>query len=208
VVSAVSVAATLISILSVGGAVGVADVGWGWAVPAMIFAALTVVLAVWASLPREDHLRPGDLDDVDRFFTGQIKRRGRLLRASGLTLCLALLAMPLPFLIAATSSPSAQLSLSVSRWGAALALNAHADHLSGRSIRLDLKLEIDKKEELLARRSEALESTVSLSSSLPLTAVARGSVVVARLYQGGDLVLMRCVHLGGYLLADEPSRDH
>jgi hypothetical protein len=33
---------------------------------------LTVVLAVWAALPRESNLSPGNLDAVDAYFTEQI----------------------------------------------------------------------------------------------------------------------------------------
>lgn len=193
--------------LSIGGAVALAEVGWGWAVPAMAFAALTVVLAIWASIPREIELWPGELESVDRFFTGQIKLRGRLLRASGLTLCLALLCLPLPFIVAALHSPSPELSLSASRSGPALALSAHADHVSAGNTRLDLKLETDRGEQLLGRRSEPLDSTMSLSSSLPLAIVPRGAIIVASLYRNGNLLLVRCLHLHGGLMGTPPIKE-
>lgn len=129
VVGAVTVAATLISALGLLSATELADVGWGWALPSVLLAALAAALAVWATTPVFDTIAPGDLEALDRFFTRQLKTRGLIVRAASICLALALIATALPALAAAKQSRKASWDLTVARKSKTFVLHLEGQHL-------------------------------------------------------------------------------
>lgn len=189
VVSAVSVAATLTAGLSLGGAVAIAEVGWGWALPSILASALTVVLGVWATIPRTDDLHPGDLEDVDRFFSEQIRFRGRLLRAAGVSLCIAFVCIPVPFIAATVESPDPSLSLVATRAGGRVHVNADAEH-GGSGSTLIVGLSSPEGVQFLGY---ALGEAGGIETSVaPLDIPAQGTIF-AHLLKGREVILRRSI---------------
>ena len=197
VVSAVSLAAALIAGLSLSGAVAIADVGWAWALPSVIFSALTVILAVWASMPRTDEVRPGDLDDVDRFFTAQIRFRGRLLRASGATLCVAFLCAPIPFIAATGETTPPTLTLTVASQGDDIKVAVDADHIGANAV-LSVTAFSDRGVKVLGRSVGSVENGANLEISIPSFGKSLGAIITGNLLEGDVVTLRRSVSLKGF----------
>jgi hypothetical protein len=164
-------------------------VGWEWALPAVLFSGLTVVLAVWAALPRESTLSPGNLNAVDAYFTEQIKCRGRLLKASGIFLCLALFSLPLPFLAAAYESPDPVLGIAASSNGSEVQVVVEARHI-GSNGAVYVGVASSSGERVLARSEGSVNGVVDLTASL-LRIPPSAARIFARVRQGDDIVVER-----------------
>jgi hypothetical protein len=131
VVSAVSVAAILVSGLGLVSAITLTDTGWGWALPTIILSAISVALAIWATVPSRQAVKPGDLEDVQRFFAGQIRKRGNLVRAAAISIGCAVLLTPLPALAAAfSSSPDVAFNVSAMPRGSTAVVTIEGEHLA------------------------------------------------------------------------------
>jgi len=68
----------------------------GWLLPSLIAATLGLILAVTAALGTADEVNVDDLEDVDRYYSRQIKCRGRRVRGAALALAVSLLLALLP----------------------------------------------------------------------------------------------------------------
>jgi hypothetical protein len=130
VVGAVSVTATLVSALGLVSATTLSGAGWGWALPAVVFSAGSIALAVWATVPSGGPIRPGDLDDVQRFFDREIRRRGGVVRAAAVALGLALLSTPLPLVADGLSVPKAAFNVTVVRRGGSAIVAVQGENLN------------------------------------------------------------------------------
>ena len=197
IVSGVSITAALTSALSLAGAVGVAKVGWGYALPAVVFSATTVALAIWASIPRKDVLRPGDLEDVDRFFTDQLAFRGRLLRLSGLTLCAALASIPIPFIAGSLESEGPGFAVTANVEGGRLKVAAEAED-AGSDASIVLSLAMPRGERVIGRADGASEGTVAVRASVPNRIAGRSATINAELLDGEKVLDRRSIPLPGF----------
>jgi hypothetical protein len=179
-------------------------VGWGWALPAVFFSAATIALAIWAALPRESSISPGDLEQVNAYFTEQIKFRGRFLKASALTLCLALLCLPLPFIASAWESPDPALELTAARHGKGLVVHVGAQHIDSDAT-LTVRLRAHHGfHRTVGRSSGAIDGAVALVISLPIRSVPPCAQLVVRVFEHGNVALARSVKLGRGLSAPGP----
>jgi hypothetical protein len=169
VVGAVSVAATLVSALGLLSATELADVGWAWALPSILLSALAAALAVWATVPVFDEVAPGNLEDVDRYFTHQLRWRGGTVRAAALSFGLGLALTPLPALVAAVDAPDPSWDVTVARQGAMLSFSVTGEHLGSDSV-VELALVKPKPGRLLEAEADS-HGKASGKASLPLTAV-------------------------------------
>jgi hypothetical protein len=181
-------------------------VGWGWALPAVLFSALTVALAIWASLPRDSLISPGDLEQVNAYFTEQIKYRTRYLRASALTLCFALLCLPLPFIASAWESSDPTLSLTASRDGNAISIHARAQHIDDDATLSVLLRAHHSFPRTLGHSSGTDEGRAELDISLPRHAVPPCSKLLVRVAEDGRLTSNRLIKLGRGLSAPRPMQ--
>lgn len=68
----------------------------GWLLPSLIAAAFAMGLALFAAIGTGDSVRVDDLEDVDRYYSSQIRRRGRMIRLAGLALAASLLLALIP----------------------------------------------------------------------------------------------------------------
>jgi hypothetical protein len=68
----------------------------GWLLPCLVCAALAVILSVLAAMGGADEVNVDDLEDVDRYFSRQIERRGWLVRLAGIALAASLVLALLP----------------------------------------------------------------------------------------------------------------
>lgn len=180
--------------------------GWGWALPAVLFSALTVALAIWASLPRDSLISPGDLEQVNAYFTEQIKYRTRYLRASALTLCFALLCLPLPFIASTWESSDLSLSLTASRDGDTVSIHARAQHIDDDAT-LSVLLRAHRSFfRILGHSAGTNEGGTELDISLPRHAVPPRSKLILRVTEGGRLASSRLIKLGRGLSAPGPMQ--
>lgn len=196
VVSAVSVAAALTAGLSLGGAVAIAEVGWGWAFPSVALSALAVVLAVWASMPRMDELHPGNLEDVDRFFTEQIRFRGRLLRASGVSLCVAFVCIPIPFIAASCESLGPGFSLKASHDAGEVQIVVDAEHVDSDAT-ISVIINSPEGARVLGHSSGAIRGAADVEVTMLRSDVPVDATIVARLLEGGEITLQRSIAAEG-----------
>lgn len=170
IVGSISVAAALVSALGVLGATEVADVGWGWALPSVLLAAASAALSIWATVPVFSYVRPGDLEDVDRFFTHQIKWRGGLVRAAGLAFGLALLLTPLPLLAATVRGEHPAVDVTAVRRGDQLVTAVAAKH-ADENATIELTADTDPPLRLLELQVDR-DGTATGTASVPLKRVA------------------------------------
>lgn|GEM_PF-3025289 len=68
----------------------------GWLLPSLIAAAFAMGLALFAAIGTGDSVQVDDLEDVDRYYSSQIRQRGRLIRLAGLALAASLLLALIP----------------------------------------------------------------------------------------------------------------
>jgi len=135
VVGVVAVIAALSSGLGLLSATELSDAGWGWAIPTTVLAAISVAVAIWATIPKLDEVRPGDLEDVDRFFSAQIKFRGRLVRFAACGIAAALVLTPLPLFASAVGGEgSPQVGLSLESRGSYYEISAEGTSLEADSL--------------------------------------------------------------------------
>lgn len=114
ITSALTLASALVGGFGLISAVELNDVGVGWALPAVLAAAVSTGCAVWATVPSASTLRPGDLSAVEWWFDHQIKRRVKLVRVAGISLALAVACASLPMIASAVDEPATKLAQSVS----------------------------------------------------------------------------------------------
>jgi hypothetical protein len=103
VLATVTVVGGLLTGLGVLGDTAVSDHP-AWALPSLLAAAISVAVAVWATVGSNDEVQVDDLDDVDRYYTEQIRQRGKLARIAGSMLAIALLLAVVPAIRAAATS--------------------------------------------------------------------------------------------------------
>jgi hypothetical protein len=189
IVGAISVAATIASGLTLLSAVKLAGVGWGWAVPAIAFSSGAIILAVLAAIPAATVIRPGDLEDVDRFFSGQLRRRGCLLKAAAISLVLALLTIPVPSIVAGLEKETASLGLSAMGQDAYLEIIARGEKLpSGRA---ELSATSGKERRVLGVADIRSNGVLALSSAVPIRDFSSGARIVVVVASKGHVVARR-----------------
>jgi hypothetical protein len=176
VVGAFSVAAALVSGLGLVSATALTDAGWGWAVPTIVLSAISMALAVWATVPARATVSPGDLEDVADFFAGEIKRRGCLVRSAAVLFGFAMLLTPLPAVRAAWSSPDATLDVTATRRSNDLVLSVEAEHLPRNAI---VTMVAASGARLLTGGSDG-QGRLSAGAEVPMTVAAGQVRVVAR----------------------------
>ncbi|MGO9973133.1 MAG: hypothetical protein ACLP01_10045 [Solirubrobacteraceae bacterium] len=113
VTAAVTLAGTLAGVFGLVAATTLASVGIGWALPTVILAAISIACAILATVPAPGKVAPGDLFAVERFFRGQIRKRGLLVRGAAWALAVAVLLAPLPMLAAALANDGPAIDLTV-----------------------------------------------------------------------------------------------
>jgi hypothetical protein len=117
VTAGVTLAGSIISGFGLVAATTVANVGIGWALPTVLFAAVSIACAVLATVPAPAKVAPGNLAAVEAFFRDQIRVRGGRLRVSAWTLAAALLLAPLPLVVSALDDPNAAIDLVLTAGG-------------------------------------------------------------------------------------------
>lgn len=182
IVGAVSVAAAIASGLSLFSALTLADIGWGWALPSIIFVSAAVILAVFAAIPVGKVISPGNLEEVDEFFSGQLRVRGRLLKGSALCLVLGLLAIPLPPLVAAIEGDEASLEISVVRHGTTLKVTATGEGLPSGRAELASASEIGNV--VLGVASISSRGVTHIAAALPAAKAGHARFMVSVLHEG------------------------
>jgi hypothetical protein len=127
--SSVSIAGTLVGGLGVVSASEFADVGFGWALPAVVCVAASVAVSAWVLIPMRATISPGRLDLMDQWYADQIKRRGRLMRIAGVLFAVSIPLALLPLAANVISGRDKTLDISVVRDGAKTHTNVRATHL-------------------------------------------------------------------------------
>ena len=197
VVGAVSVAATLVAALGLVSATSLSDAGWGWALPTVVLSAISVALAVWATVPSRARVRPGDLEDVQQFFDGQIKRRGCFVQAAAITFGLAVLLTPLPALAAALQpSPSAVLNVSAIRRGTEVAVTIVGEHLPHDAV-VTMTLEDEVAHGLLLYEEVGFGGRTSATAEVPLTSLDNSRELRLLARHGTHVIANRTIPVPG-----------
>lgn len=203
IVGAISVAATVASGLTLLGATTLSNVGWGWAIPAIVFSGASIILAVLAAIPSLTVIRPGDLEAVDEFFSRQIRRRGRLLRLAATALVLALLAIPIPAIVAAAEEESATVSVTAVRKGAVVAVDVQGEKLPAGSA--ELKATLRGRVQSLGLSSIPGSGSLEMTALVPRRQIRPGAWLEAIVVSGGDVVIKVKQAIPGGVLGDAPS---
>jgi hypothetical protein len=111
IVAAVSLIATLAGGVGFISASSLSEIGVAWAIPCVVAAGCSVVVALIGTLPTSAKLAPGELDGLETWFNGQITRRLLLLRISAGLLVVAVLGAVLPSAVAALSESKQELAV-------------------------------------------------------------------------------------------------
>jgi hypothetical protein len=185
--TAVTLAATLSGGLGLVSATQLQDVGIGWALPAVIAAAGSVLLAVLATVPVKATLRPGDLPAVEAWFDQQLSRRIRLIHYSAVTLALALLFAALPAVVAAVQQDEPAIAVRVASSRDAKTISVSATNLpDGATMRARVVQDGRAPAELFADAGD--DGAADISTHLER---ARGTIRIVAEAADGDTVLTR-----------------
>jgi hypothetical protein len=101
IVAAVSLVATLAGSVSLLTASSLSGVSIVWSIPCVVAAGLSVVAAVFGTLPSRARLAPGELEGLEAWFEEQITKRLLLIRTSAALLVVTVVAAVLPSVVSA-----------------------------------------------------------------------------------------------------------
>jgi hypothetical protein len=188
------VSATLASALGLVTATRLTDVGWGWALPTVILSAISVALAVWATMPGRETVSPGDLESVRMFYADQIRVRGRLVRAAALMLAVAVLLTPLPALAATWSSPELALDVGATRHGRNLRVTAHGEHLPKDTV-VTVTSHVGSERRLLISGEAYNDGRFTADAEIPLRTLHGGGKLRVLARANNRVVLDRAVEI-------------
>ncbi len=137
--ASVSIAGTIVGGLGLVSAGALANVGYGWALPALLCVAGSIAVAAWVLIPVRATISPGRLDLMDKWYADQIKRRGRLIRIAGTLFALSIPLALLPLAAHAIARPAKTLAVSVARDGPEVYSSMRATHLpDGATVTADI----------------------------------------------------------------------